>query len=145
MSQSFLCGGSIPPARIVKQDAATGVVDLCTATSDQAVGVSQAGTHLPNLTIGGTTFDDGYAGVAAASPPNVGQPTGSSIMVSTTGDVCMVEADGALGNGVQFTSSSVGRAVAATDGQWCCGRTLMTAAKQGDLIRVLVQPSYYHT
>ncbi len=145
MSQSFLANGNLPPSRIVKQDAVTGLVDLCTAASDQSIGVLEAGTHLPNLNIGATTFDDGFAGVAVASPPAIGQPTSTDVEVFTVGDVCMVEAGSALNNGVQITSSSVGRAVAATDGQWTVGRTMMTAAALGDLIRCLIQPSYYHT
>ncbi len=144
MSQSFLCGGSVAPNRIVKQDTTTGFVVAATGATDQPIGVSQAGTHLPNLTIGGTTFDDGLAGIAVASPPNVGQPTASSIMVSTLGDVCMVEVGAAVANGDPLMASTAGVAITCTSTNWSVGRAMMNATAAGQLIRMLVEPMYYH-
>ncbi len=91
MSQSFLCGGTIAPSRIVKQDTVTGQVLQASGNTDQPIGVAQAGTHLPNLNIGASSFDDGNAGIAVASPPAIGQPTAVDIQVFTVGDECMVE------------------------------------------------------
>ncbi len=142
---SFLAGGNIAPSRIVKQDATTGLVDQASANTDQPIGVAEAGTHLPNLTIGGTNFDDGYAGIAVASPPAIGQPTATDVEVFTVGDECMVEIGAAVSNGDPLMSDTNGRAITCTSTNWSVGRALMNGTALGQLIRCKVQPMYYHT
>lgn len=146
MSKSFLCSGNISPSRIVKLDPSNvGQVLQASANTDQPIGVAQAGTHLPNLNIGGSSFDDGYAGVAVASPPAVGQPTGTDITVYTVGDECMVEIGAAVSNGDPLMSDANGRAITATSTNQSVGRALMNGTTLGQLIRMYVQPQYYHT
>jgi hypothetical protein len=146
VSQSYLASGNITPSRLVKQDGSnTGQVLQCSANTDQPIGVAQAGTHLPNLTITGTSLDDGYAGIAVLSPPAIGAPTATDIVVYTVGDTCMVEVGAAVSNGDPLMSNSSGQGITGTSTNWSVGRAEMNATALGQLVRCLVQPMYYHT
>jgi len=126
VSRGFVANGNISPSRLVKIDpTAPGKVLQCSAASDVAVGVCQAGTHNASV----ATFDDGYAAVA-----------GLNVNVFTVGDLCQVQSGGTITAGDRLTSDSSGRAVTASSGNYTVGYAEQNATAADQMIQMRVQP-----
>lgn len=126
-SATYVANGNIKPNRIVKFDTSVTPPRIiqASANTDQAIGVSQIGTHNPPI----TGLNDGYAAIA-----------GMNCKVWIVGDRAQVEAGGAFNAGATLTSDSQGRAVAASSTQWIIGYARDTATAAGQLIEIQVQP-----
>lgn len=113
---AFIAAGTIPPARIVKQDTTVddGVV-VATDATVAVIGVSQEGQYGPPGVVGSDTA------VAASS--------GQQIQIITNGNVALVEAGGTVTQGDPIEASTGGVGILATGaGQhYIVGKALKSA------------------
>jgi hypothetical protein len=122
---SMKAGGSVAPARFVKQvTTADHQVAQCGA-GDKVFGVSQAGTRRAPY----STLDDGYAAI-----------TGEDIEVFGVGEKPMLELGGTVAAGDRLKADSSGRGVVTVTNLDEWGAVALVAGTVGKLVPVEVQP-----
>jgi hypothetical protein len=127
--QPWEADGTINTARFVKRTGAADFRCLQCTGSDVPDGISQEGSmYAPGL---GTIY-------GGASTDTVAATKGYQLKVYTVGDVCKLQAGGAVANGNKLTSDASGQGVVATAGNWY-GAEALGAAASGELVDVVVQ------
>lgn len=125
---SFRASGNILPCRFVKVSGAKTVAQA--GDNEEIIGVAFEGTQKPPLA---DLVSTAYAA-----------ETGQSVAVYSVGEICLVEAGGAVSAGGLVRSDSQGRAVAVeTTGTTIrnyAGVALEAATAAGQKIQILVMP-----
>jgi len=119
---SFKAGGNILPSRIIKLSDAFEVQQAAASGADLLGVTSEATKDAPGLTGASTNHAE----------------DGDPVQYFGPGEVCLVEAGEALTAPALCTADSVGRAVAASTGEYAVVRVIEDASAAGELVRCLV-------
>ncbi len=132
MAQGFIAGGNIPPSRFVKATTTNRTVILCTAATDNIIGISGIGTHNLPGTIGGVAIDDGYHAISGL-PCEVFLPEDSAL-----GQIILLELGGTVSWGDTLTSDTVGKGITTVTDANFVGARALASGVSGQLIKVQV-------